>query len=81
MKVENNMRVYHDNDAMLGELFVDPVWNRVRFKAGKTNASTGAWCQGGTFDSTDLKTLSKIMAGIQRSIDTKSIINKICDKL
>jgi hypothetical protein len=81
MKVEYNMRVYHDNGCMLGELSIDPVWNKVRFKAGKVNASTGAWCQGGTMDADDLKKLAKIMSGIQSSINTDSLLTKIRKQL
>jgi hypothetical protein len=83
MKVLNNMQVYHDNDVMLGEIYVDPVWNRVRFRAGKINTGNGTWCPGcgGTFDAEDLATLSKIMSGIQKSIDTKSFVKKIREQL
>ena len=81
MKIIDNMRVYHDNDYMLGEIYVDRVWNRVRFRPGKINTATGAWVLGGTMDSDDLKKLSKVMAGMQRSIDTKSLTEKIKDAM
>lgn len=77
MKVENNMRIYHDNGCMLGELSIDPVWNKVRFKAGKISKATGEWCQGGSFDADDLITLATVMTGIQKSINTKSFAKKI----
>lgn len=78
MKIDANMIISHDNGCKLGEIFVDQTWKRVRFKAGKRSKHNDyVWQQGGTFDSNDLKKISKIMDMVQKTVDKESLIEKI----